>query len=102
LLISAGEIEGYFKGKTTLEITKWFLFLHEYAPSDRALATQKKLAYMGFHCLNHPPYPPDLALSDDHLFPGLKKEMRVFHLSSEAEFIAAADDWMDEKISDFS
>jgi histone-lysine N-methyltransferase SETMAR len=38
-----------------------------------ALATQKKLAYLGFHCLDHPPYSPDLAPSDYHLFSGLKK-----------------------------
>jgi hypothetical protein len=39
----------------------------------RALATQKKLAYLGFQCLDHPPYSPDLAPSVYHLFPGLKK-----------------------------
>jgi hypothetical protein len=26
-------------------------------------ATQKKLAYLGFQCLDHPPYSPDLALA---------------------------------------
>jgi histone-lysine N-methyltransferase SETMAR len=39
----------------------------------RALATQKKLAYLGFQCLDHQPYSPDLAPSDHHLFPELKK-----------------------------
>jgi len=32
-----------------------------------------KLAYLGFQRLDHPPYSPDLAPSDHHLFPGLKK-----------------------------
>jgi hypothetical protein len=41
--------------------------------AHRALATQKKLAYLGFQFLDHPPYSPDLAPSDYHLFPGLKK-----------------------------
>ena len=41
--------------------------------SHRALATQKKLAYLGFQYLDHPRYSPDLAPSDYHLFPGLKK-----------------------------
>ena len=40
------------------------LFLHDNAPAHRALATQKKLAYLGFQCLDHPPYSPDLAQSD--------------------------------------
>jgi hypothetical protein len=43
------------------------LFFHDSAPAHRALATQKKLAYLGFHFLDHPPYFPDLTL-----FPGLK------------------------------
>ena len=63
LLISAGAIEGYFEGKTP---------------------TQKKLAYMDFQCLDHPPYSPDLAPSDYHLFPELKKQMKC-HFSSDAD-----------------
>jgi histone-lysine N-methyltransferase SETMAR len=48
------------------------LLLHEYAQAHWALATQKKLNYLGFQCLDHPPYSPDLASSDYHLFSGLK------------------------------
>jgi hypothetical protein len=40
-----------------------------------ALATQKKLAYLGFQCLDHKPYSPGLALSDYHLFPALNKQL---------------------------
>ena len=94
-------MDGYFKGKTPLEFTKWVLFLHDNAPFHQALATQMKLANMGFHFLNHPPHSSDLALSDDYLFPGLKKQMRGFHLSFEAEVNSAADTMMDERNSDF-
>jgi len=52
--------------------TKLVLFFHENAPAHRDLATQKKLAYLGFQCLDHPPYSLDLAPSEYHLFPGLK------------------------------
>ena len=52
-----------------------FLFLHETVPAHRALATQKKLAYLGVQCLDHPPYSPDLVPSDYNLFPGLKKQL---------------------------
>ena len=31
---------------------------------------QKKQAYLGFQCLDHPPYSPKMAPSDYHLFPG--------------------------------
>jgi len=54
------------------KITKGVFFLHDNAPAHRALATQKKLAYLGFQCLDHLPYSPDLAPSDYHLFPGVK------------------------------
>jgi len=53
--------------------TKGVLFLYDNAPIHRALATQKKLVYLGFQYLDYPPYSPDLAPSDYHLFPGLKK-----------------------------
>jgi hypothetical protein len=41
--------------------------------AHRALATQEKLAYLGFQCLVHPPYSPDLALSGYRLFPWTEK-----------------------------
>ena len=74
LLISAGAIEGHFEGKTPWKVTNEVSFLHNTAPAHRALATQKKLAYLGFQCLVHPPYSLDLAPSDYHLIPGLKKK----------------------------
>jgi len=43
-------------------------FLHVNAPARRALATQKKLAYLVFQCLDHPPYYPDMVPSNYHLF----------------------------------
>jgi histone-lysine N-methyltransferase SETMAR len=54
------------------KVTKAVLFLHDNPLAHWALATQKKLAYLGFQCLDHPPYSPDLAPSDSLLFPGLK------------------------------
>ena len=59
------------------KVTKGVLFLHNNAPSHRALATQKKLAYLGLQCLHHPPYSPDLAPLNYQLFPGLKNNLKV-------------------------
>jgi histone-lysine N-methyltransferase SETMAR len=64
------------------------------------LATQKQLAYLGFQCLDHPPYSPDLVLSDYHLFPGMKKQLEGRHLSSEAEVITAAGTSLDGQHSE--
>jgi len=57
LLVSAGAIEGHFEGKTPRggKLTKGVLFFHDNAPAHWTLATQKKLAYLGFQCLDHPP-----------------------------------------------
>jgi len=63
--------------------------------------TQKKLAYLGFQCLDHPPYSQDLAVLDYHLFPGLKKQLKGRHYSSEVEVIAAVETWLDGQPSDF-
>ena len=67
------------KEKRRGKVTKGILFLHNNAPAHLALATHKKLAYLGFQCFNHPPYSPDMALSDYHLFTGLKKQMKGHH-----------------------
>ena len=75
--------------------------MHDNAAAHQALATRKKLAYLGFQCLDHPPYSPDLALSDYHLFPGLKKRLKNRHFSSDPEVIAAAETWLDGQISEF-
>jgi len=77
------------------------LFLHDNDRAHRALATQKRLAYLGFQCPDHPPYSSDLVQSDYHLFPGLKKQLKVRHFSSDAEVIAAAETWLDGQPADF-
>jgi len=76
------------------------LFLHDNAPAHRRLATQKKLVYLGFQCLDHPPCSPDLAPSDYHLFSGLKKQLKGSRFSSDTEIIVAAETWLDGQTSD--
>jgi len=100
LLISAGTTEGHFEDKTPREGHQGALFLHDSATAHRALATQKKLAYLDFQCLDHPPYSPDLAPSTYHLFPGLKKQVKGCHFSSDTEVIAATETWLDGQPSD--
>jgi len=94
-------MEGYFEGKTPREGHQGLLFLHDNALAHRALATQKKLAYLCFQCLDHPPYSPDLAPSDYDLFTRLKKQLKGRHFSSDAEVIAASETWLEGQPSDF-
>jgi len=95
------QLKDILKEKRRGKFTKGVLFLHDNVPTHRALVTQKKLAYLGFQCLYHPPYSPDLAPSDYHLFPGLKKQLKGRHFSSDAEVIAAAETWLDGQTSEF-
>jgi histone-lysine N-methyltransferase SETMAR len=52
------------KEKRRGKLTKRVLFMHDNALVHRALATQKELANLGLHFLDHPPYSPDLFPSD--------------------------------------
>ena len=93
LLILAGAIEGHFEEKTHLE------FHHDNDPAFRSFATQKKLAYMVFHWLDHPPYSPVLAPSEYHLFRGLEKRnhqeihTKHFKQNSSSSFSLPLSDW---------
>jgi len=98
LLVQLNDI---LKEKRLGKFTKGVLFLHDHAPVPRTLATRKKLAYLGFQGPDHPPCSPDLAPSDYHLFPGLKKQMKCGHFSSDAEVIPAAETWLDGQHSEF-
>jgi len=95
------QLKDILKEKRRGKVTNGVLFLQDNAPAHRALATQKKLAYLGFHCLDYPPYSPNLAPSDYHLFPGLKKQLKGPHFSSDAEVIAAAETWLEGQTSYF-
>jgi len=95
------QLKDILKEKRRGKITKGISFLHDNAPAHRALATHKKLAYLGFQRLDHPPYSPDLAPSDYHLFSGLKqKQLKSRHFSSDAEVIVAMETWLDGQNSE--
>jgi len=94
------QLKDILKEKRRGKVTKGVLFLHDNAPAHRALATQKKLAYLVFQLLDHPPFSTDLVLSDYHLFPGLKKQLRGHHFSSDMEVIVAAETWLDGQNSE--
>jgi len=85
------QLKDILKENCHRKVTKVVLFLHDNAPAHRSLATQKKLAYQGFQCLDHPPYSLNLAPSDYHLFSGLEKQLKGCHFSTDMEVIAAAE-----------
>ena len=93
------QLKDILKEKRRGKVSK-VLLLHDNAPAHRALATQKKLAYLGFQCLDNPTYSPDLAPSDYQLFSGLKKQLKCRHFSSDAKIIAVAETWLDGQHSE--
>jgi len=95
------QLKDILKEKCRGKFTKWVFLLQEKNPAHRELATRKKLAYLGFQCLDHPPYSPDLAPSNHRQFPGLKKKIEILHFSSCAEIIAGAKTSLDGQFYEF-
>jgi transposase len=63
------------------------LLLYDSARPHSAAATVNLLNSWGWEILPHPPYSPDLALSDFHLFPKVKKHLRGqrFHFGEDVQ-----------------
>jgi len=96
------QLKDILKEKRRGKVTKGVLFLHDDAPAHRALATQKKLAYLGFQCLDHPPYSPDLVQSDYHLFPGLKNNWNfAIFLPTRRSLLPRIPSWTDKILNFF-
>ena len=65
------------------KLTKGVLLLHDNARPHVAATTKDLLALkLKWEILSHPPYSPDLAPSDYHLFPYLKTELGGVHFES--------------------
>jgi hypothetical protein len=94
------QLKDIFKHKHHGNYTKGVLFLYDPAPTNRSHALQKKLAYLGFQCLDHQPYSPYLAPSDYHMFHWLNKQLKRCHFSCDAQAIDAAGTWTEEQISE--
>jgi histone-lysine N-methyltransferase SETMAR len=63
--------------------------------------TTDAIARLGFTVISHPVYSPDLALTDFHLFPKQKEDLRSQNLSSNKEVKDAVSQWFQEKKKGF-
>ena len=79
LLISDGANEGHFEGKTPLECLQGGFVLARHFPGSPATCGPEETGLPGLSLSWSPPYSPDLAPSDYHLFPGLKKQLKCRH-----------------------
>jgi transposase len=63
--------------------TSWILLLHDIARPHTACTRIDVLETLKFEVLSHPPYSPDLAASDFHFFPHLKRDLKWTHFTSD-------------------
>jgi len=96
------QLKDILKEKRRGKFTSGVFFLHDNCPPYRTLANQKKLPYMGFRYLDHPPYSAYLAAWDCHLFPGLKKQLNVHHFfANRRTLLPRGSGWRDNILNFF-
>ena len=54
-----------------------------------------------FGVLSHPPYSPDLASSDFHFFPHLKRDLKGTHFTPDDEVKQAVTSWIKQRTPEF-
>ena len=77
------------------------ILLHDNARPHTAKITKAKLQELGFEILSHPPYSPDLAPSDFHLFRSLANVLMGQIFEDEDELESWLDEWIAGKSADF-
>ena len=70
---------------------KKIIFHHDNAPVHKSVLAMGKSRDLHYELLEHPPYSPDLAPTDFHLFPKLKIFLTGQRFSSNQEAIAAVE-----------
>ena len=69
---------------------------HDNARPHMSHATREEIARKGWNVMPQPPYSPNLAPSDFHLFGPLKDDLRGEHFEIDAEVMCAVKNWMKE------
>ena len=83
------------------KVTRGVLYHQDNAPAHKSAVAMAAIHNCGFELLDHPPYSPDLAPSDYHLFPQLKKHLKGTKFHSDSEVIAATEAWLEAQPSEF-
>ena len=83
-------------------LSKKVLLHHDNArPHTAAAATVETVQQLDFKLLQHPPYSPDLASRDDHIFGPLKEALRGRRFTSNEEVEEVVHTWLQEQPKSF-
>jgi len=77
------------------------LLLHDKGRPYIARAMIDALETLKFEVLSHPPYRADLAPSNFHLFPHLKRDLKGTHFTSDDEVKQAVTSWIKQRTPEF-
>jgi transposase len=77
------------------------LLLHDNARPHTAPAAIDALEMLKFEVLSHAPYSPDLAPSDFHFFPHLKRDLKRTRFTSDDEVKQAVTSWIKQITPEF-
>ncbi|GBM95850.1 hypothetical protein AVEN_31737-1 [Araneus ventricosus] len=80
-------------------LTSGAVFLYDNALSHSVQRTQGLLHQFKRNVFNHPPYNPDLAPSDYHLFTHMKKWLRAQRFADDEELQNAVTGWLNSRLS---
>lgn len=89
------------KAKRPGMLTKGVIFHQDNAPAHTSAVAMSAIQSCGFEILPHPPYSPDLAPSDFHLFPKMKLELSGRRFTSNDDVIEAVEEYLQSKNSTF-
>jgi [histone H3]-lysine36 N-dimethyltransferase SETMAR len=88
------ELKPAIRSKRRGVLSKGVLLLHDNARPHTAAHTVETIQKLKFEVLDHPPYSPDLAPSDYHLFGPLKESLRGRRFTSDDAIKEAVHSWL--------
>jgi histone-lysine N-methyltransferase SETMAR len=89
------------RGKHPDQLARGVLLHHDNARPHTARATQKRIQELQWELLEHPPYSPDLAPSDFHLFGLLKHHLGGKCFADDEEVEMEVRKWLRQQSKDF-
>ena len=95
------KLRSAIKNKRRGMLSRGTVFIHDNARPHTANVTKQLLADFAWEQFNHPPYSPDLAPSDFHLFLHMKSFMGGQNFNEDDEVKKAISAWLQSQASSF-